>query len=498
MNFKNNNRLEIIDKKPISIFNDRRSSESFAQDIANIKNDHGDSKPFYVMNLGRVQDLINFWKTNLPKIQPYYAVHCNYDTVLMNVLASSPSISFFVNSKEMLDKTFEFTDDSGRILYGNTMITGNNLNSAVKRNVNTINFYSLRDLKKIALQCPEVNLVLEINVQNDEPSQDPSAHFGALIEDVPSILAAVYKLNLNLIGFSFTVGQDRQHPMAYRDAFLIMHNLFEMAEDFGLGKMSFINIGSGFSASNLLEIRTFQNIAEEINNSIDYYFPNDIYPNLQFSAKPGRFFAASAFSLLTNIISKDIVNVNAIVSTNYSTNPSGFIYKVNEGCYGSFSCKMNNTIIPKCSPLFGDTDSGDNKQLFYGSIIGPSDCTMDIVQEVCHFRKMNVGEWLIWENMGAYSLSNYDEPIEVESSESTSPLVFYYASNEDWDVMTRGINKIENPNSTESLYYPLTSLDSIISSVEDLHSITSGNIYEDEDTMEELQELFHVFESVYS
>ncbi|CEF67513.1 Ornithine/DAP/Arg decarboxylase family and Ornithine decarboxylase family and Alanine racemase/group IV decarboxylase, C-terminal domain and Orn/DAP/Arg decarboxylase 2, C-terminal domain and Orn/DAP/Arg decarboxylase 2, N-terminal domain-containing protein [Strongyloides ratti] len=496
MNFKNNNRLEIIDKKPISVFNDRRTSESFARDIANIKNVSGDSRPFYVMDLGRIQDLINFWATNLPRVRPFYAVNCNYDTVLMNILISSPFMGFFANSREMVEKIYEFTNDSSRVFYGNPLLTGNNLNIAVKRNIPYITCYSLNDLKKISLQCPEVKIVLEVNIQNDMPSEDPSAHMGATIEEIPSILAAIYKLNLHLVGFSFSVGQDRQHPMAYRDAFSVIRGLFEMAEDFGLGKMSFINIGSGFSASNILEIRQFKNIADEINASIDDFFPSIEYPDLYFSAKPGKFFAASAFSLLTNIISKDIVDVDAIVHEQFSTSRSAFIYKVNEGCYGSFSCKMNNTIIPKCSPLFDENNSED-EQHFYGSIIGSSDCQSDVIQEICHFRKMNVGEWLIWENMGAYSLSNYEEPFDLNSSETIQPPVFYYVSSDDWQNIISS-NKIKNQNSIESLYYESFSNESVVGSIDDVHSITSSEDYEDDDKMEELQELFNIFESVYS
>lgn len=495
MNFENNNRLEIIDKKPISVFNDRRSLESFTKDIANIKNVSGDSKPFYVMDLGRVQDLINFWTTSLPRVQPYYSVDCNYDTVLMNVLSSSPNMGFFANSREMVEKIFEFTNDSSRIFYGNPLFTGNNLNIAVKKNIFCITFYSLNDLKKIALQCPEVKIVLEVNIQDDMPSEDPSAHMGASIEEVPSILATIYKLNLHLVGFSFSVGQDRQYPMAYRNAFSVIHNLFEMTEDFGLGKMSFINIGSGFSTSNILEARQFKNIADEINTSIDYFFPSTDYPNLHISAKPGRFFAASAFSLLTNIISKDIVDADAIVPQSYSTPHSAYIYKINEGCYGSFSCKINKAIIPKCSPLFDEEDS-EKEQHFYGSVIGPSDCQIDVIQEVCHFRKMNVGEWLIWKNMGAYSLSNYEEPFDLESSDASSPLVFYFASNNDWQSIINASTKIENQNPIESLYFQTSPIESVVGSIEDVHSITSTEDYDDK--MEELQELFNIFESVYS
>ncbi len=40
------------------------------------------------MDIGRVIDLYDSWKIVLPNVQPFYAVKCNNDPVLLKILAS--------------------------------------------------------------------------------------------------------------------------------------------------------------------------------------------------------------------------------------------------------------------------------------------------------------------------------------------------------------------------------------------------------------------------
>ncbi len=40
------------------------------------------------MDIGRVIDLYDSWKIVLPNVQPFYAVKCNQDPVLLKILAS--------------------------------------------------------------------------------------------------------------------------------------------------------------------------------------------------------------------------------------------------------------------------------------------------------------------------------------------------------------------------------------------------------------------------
>ena len=48
----------------------------------------------------------------------------------------------------------------------------------------------------------------------------------------------------------------------------------------------------------------FPQITSVVNQQLDTLFPERDFPDLRVIAEPGRFYAASAFSLATNVIAK--------------------------------------------------------------------------------------------------------------------------------------------------------------------------------------------------
>lgn len=78
-----------------------------------------------------------------------------------------------------------------------------------------------------------------------------------------------------------------------------------------------------------------------------------------------------------------------------------------------------------------------SSQHIYASVVGP--CVeadpFDVVQSLCHFRPCAVGEWLLWKNMGAYSLNNTTTLDDIDNNSygnSMSPAIFYFSSQNDW------------------------------------------------------------------
>jgi hypothetical protein len=71
----------------------------------------------------------------------------------------------------------------------------------------------------------------------------------------------------------------------------------------------------------------------------------------------------------------------------------------------------------------------------YGTVIGQmgfEDEETDIVQTICHFRQLNVGDWLIWTGIGAYSFGNRGTIDDDKDFDGNSPAIFYFASKDNW------------------------------------------------------------------
>lgn len=143
-------------------------------------------------------------------------------------------------------------------------------------------------------------------------------------------------------------------------------------------------------------------IAAEVRRITDVYecFKNG---TAKIIAEPGRFFVASAYTLVCKI--DDIREL-----TNNSNTHR--IYHINHDKYG-FSCVYSDVpIIPK--PLMAH--SGRN--LYSSSIWGPSDDQENQIVENVTLPEMSMGDWIVFENMGAYT------------SPERSGLVIFYIDNE--------------------------------------------------------------------
>uniref|UniRef100_A0A183BIN2 Orn_DAP_Arg_deC domain-containing protein n=1 Tax=Globodera pallida TaxID=36090 RepID=A0A183BIN2_GLOPA len=82
---------------------------------------------------------------------------------------------------------------------------------------------------------------------------------------------------------------------------------------------------------------------------------------------------------------------------------------INDGVYGSFNCILFDHFQPRGHPLFETShaveySAGAETKLLFPTIIWGQTCDgLDQVEAQTEMRKMNVGEWLYYENMGAYT-----------------------------------------------------------------------------------------------
>ena len=79
-----------------------------------------------------------------------------------------------------------------------------------------------------------------------------------------------------------------------------------------------------------------------------------------------------------------------------------YMYYINEGVYGSFNCLLFDHATVKPHLL---NDHHDKKDKFPSSVWGPSCDSIDCVLSNVHLPKCNVGDWMYFKEMGAYTLS---------------------------------------------------------------------------------------------
>jgi diaminopimelate decarboxylase len=189
--------------------------------------------------------------------------------------------------------------------------------------------------------------------------------------------------------------------------------------------MHLLDIGGGYPGSSDSG-DLFNSIAKEINRALDEYFPNDLFAEingtednkLKIIAEPGRYYACSAFTLCVNIIAKRVMNQSPLqqqqdkeailAKKTQSVDPElidaskSIMYYINDGIFASFNCIIFDHA--ECTPIL-IKDSPEKSILYKSCLWGPTCDAIDLVTKEIYFPELETGEFLMFKNMGAYTLS---------------------------------------------------------------------------------------------
>ncbi|XP_067470963.1 ornithine decarboxylase 1-like [Thunnus thynnus] len=123
-----------------------------------------------------------------------------------------------------------------------------------------------------------------------------------------------------------------------------------------------------FPGSDDAELK-FEEITAVINPALDKYLPADC--GVKIIAEPGRFYVASAYTLVINIIAKKVIMDEELASDeeDKGTNDRTLMYYVNDGVYGSFNCILYDHA--HCLPTLHKKPKSD-EVMFLCSIWGPT------------------------------------------------------------------------------------------------------------------------------
>ncbi|VDL79789.1 unnamed protein product [Nippostrongylus brasiliensis] len=348
-------------EQSVVIIGANRDATQIARHVANKQ---PGSSPFFVMNMPSVMARVDDWQDHLPRVQAYYALRCNADPVLARMLADCAHFGFAVSDAQQLAMALELVS-ADRIVMDCPLWT--------------------RKAMRVAGECEVGTIVIENEKQlMDAISYAPHA---------------------------------RYVPFPWSWALHEVRSLFSFAARIGL-ELDTVNLGGGFPASAVDKERRFPEMCDVINAGLDQLFSSREFPHLKVIATPGRYFAAAAFVLCTNVIGKQALEARFITKDDFDDGV-GFVYQTNDSVYGSFGCVLMNS-QPECSPLDEVADAPQH----FGTVLGASLQPGDVAQSLIRCRQLCVGDWLLWRNAGAYTM-----PLDGDHA---VPPVYYYAGIDEW------------------------------------------------------------------
>ena len=322
---------------------------------------------FYSLNLSVLTRVYDEWTETLPHIKPYYAVKCNPTPEIVQTLADLGS-NFDCASAAEIQLVLDAGVEPERILYANPCKRVQDIAFAKDMKILRTTFDSVCELKKMAAIFPECQLLLRIRADDPSARCNLGIKYGAEEQDWDVLLFTARTLGLEVIGVSFHVGSFASSSDVFGEAVRTAEKAIELAREHGYDPR-IIDIGGGFSHTHGL--------------------PKTISApkNMTLIAEPGRYFVEQVMTLYTPVI---------------GTKGSGIT--ISESLYGAFNCILFDHAQPQVKGVYDQ----------FGSKIENEEGPMTIFGSTCDggdiiYKEYNLPlgikdqDWIVWENMGAYT-----------------------------------------------------------------------------------------------
>jgi ornithine decarboxylase len=410
------NRLTVISDSVDNIIN---SKIRFCLDQQNEERNDA----FFVGDMGDIVRKYKIWMSQLPRVEPFYAVKCNDDASVLAVLAQLGT-GFDCASKGEIQKVLGLNVPQSRIIYANPCKQSSHIKYAAAHEVKLMTFDNETELHKVKSFHPQAKMVVRILPPSNTKCQcQLGMKFGCHPKKVPQLLRVAKELGIDVVGVSFHVGSGCYDATAYSAAIASARAVFSVAQAEGFN-FSLLDIGGGFPGQASAKL-PFEEICGVLRPALDKYFPESM--GVRIIAEPGRFFVASAFTLALNVIARRAVtkddydsddetddvpedqdSMNGAVTTKsmkatVDDDSKAFMYYLNDGVYGSFNCILFDHAVVE--PELYDADRYKDLPLYKSSLWGPTCDGLDCIVKECKLPELNSGEWIIFRDMGAYTMS---------------------------------------------------------------------------------------------
>jgi ornithine decarboxylase len=353
------------------------------------------SGAYYIVNLSNIKKKIMEWKQYLSNIKPFYAVKCNPNNVILELL-NMYGFGFDCASKNEIASLISKSANPENIIYANPCKEPSLISYARSQDVDMLTFDCETELYKIKLNHEHAKLILRIKTDDSDSECRFSMKFGADMVEIEQLVNIMKVLKLNLYGLSFHVGSNCKNPKSFYKAIKSCREIYDLCKQKFNIDLKLIDIGGGFPGSDTEQL-TFHGIAEEINNSFAELFPEFDFSDpecpLKLIAEPGRFIVTDSHTLVLNVIGKK-----------YTIDNEGnkvFAYYLNDSLYGSFNCISFDHAHPKLLPYNERSDKE------YKSVVFGNTCDgQDIISSDCQLPDLAIGEVVFVQNFGAYTTAS--------------------------------------------------------------------------------------------
>jgi diaminopimelate decarboxylase len=280
-----------------------------------------DLSSFFIVDYSQIVRRMQLWRQTLPGVKPFYAVKCNEDPGILQILEKMGA-GFDCASMGEFEKVLAMGVDPNRIIFANPCKQIGHIQAAAARGIRRVTFDNEYELPKLKAYWPQAEVLLRLSTDDSAAVCQFSSKFGASLDLVPFLLQQAKELGTNLVGVSFHVGSGSSDPYAFVQAAKDARWVFDEAIKYGFD-LNVLDIGGGFPGEE--ELRYQDVTFDEIGNALLPYLREN-FSGVEIIAEPGRYFATGSHTLVCNVFSKRVVyaevpHLQSVLSASVPTTP---------------------------------------------------------------------------------------------------------------------------------------------------------------------------------
>lgn len=317
----------------------------------------------------------------------YYAIKANSDSKILAHLDRLGS-GFEAASYYEIEQLLDVGVDPHKIIYGTSVKSISHIKQAAAAGVTRFAADSREEVDKIADYAPGSRVFIRARVNDADSVFAFSERFGAPIEVVKGLVMHAKHRGLKTYGISFHVGSQATHAERWADAIRALTPTIERLDVEGI-RLEMIDIGGGFPViySNHKELPHLREIAQLTHEAL-HKLPYE----LKIVLEPGRGMIATSTVMVSEVISRTIRN--------------GKVWLVLDG--GIYN-GLYEAMIHQGSTQYDvhpAVDVEGEVEYLSSVLTGPTGDSLDIIaRDVLLPAFINIGDKLIFENAGAYTVT---------------------------------------------------------------------------------------------
>jgi ornithine decarboxylase len=354
--------------------------------------------PFFVVDFANILNQYSAWCNVFPETRPYFSVRCNADACVLSVL-NSLGCGFVCTSLAEMNILLSKKIHPESILFAQHFKTLSLLRVVRDAGIGMMVFDSLEELENILRICPNVKLLMRVSppsaFNGKEFSLKRSSNcdtYGFEIEMMKDSLAFVKKKRANVVGISCTLPILSQDSSCFFESLSHIKQVCGMLEsELGLSQ-ALVDIDSEILDWSTDSVNHPDTSFEEAIRSI-----RSVLQGHCVIARPSKYLVMASHTLAVNVIARRTVTYSS-----GEENKDKYLYYVNDGIYGSFNC----LVYEKHSVIPHTLVEGEAVEKFKCTIFGPTCDGIDLISEEEHLPKLEVGDWLYFPNMGAFTATS--------------------------------------------------------------------------------------------